>query len=184
MTDSDQIVKLEEENERLNDVLDSVLGTKEQAAEAAKQWRDLNDPDPRATILMGNRWVTPEERQEIWYEQEAKNHILACPRVSVSTLLPIIPEKYLTRLSNDAKLLACCRNPREHEIEAFFTTEADEKRGVPDVYVLHCKCGRKHRRFCVGGSIGSGVPYTEPRPFWDTTSQFIGLRIGVNVPRF
>lgn len=132
-------------------------------------------------ILTGNRWVKPDERQEIWLEQEARNHILACPRMQVATLLPIIPEKYLARLADDPKLRACCRDARAHEIEAFFTTKADEVRGVPDVYVLHCKCGRKHRRFCVGGSIGSGVPYTEPRPFWDASSHFIGLRVGVNI---
>lgn len=134
-------------------------------------------------ILMGNRWLTPEDRHEIWLEQEAKNHILACPRVPVASILPIIPEKYLTRLSTDQKLRDCCRKATDHDIEAFFTTKPDEERGVPDVYVLHCKCGRKHRRFCVGGSIGSGVPYTEPRPFWDRDSKFIGQRVGVNIPR-
>lgn len=127
---------------------------------------------------MGNRWLTPAERQEIWYEQEAKNHILACPRVRVRSVLPILPTKYLTEFISE-RTRECCRKSEEHEIEAFFTTKLDEERGVPDVYVLHCKCGRKHRRFCVGASIGSGVPYTEPRPFWGA-DKFLSMRVGVN----
>lgn len=117
-------------------------------------------------ILVGNRWLTPQERQELWQEQEADNHFLACPRYPVAKLLNQLPSKYLTSLEGNEKLADCCRRPREHDIEAFYSKKADKERGVPDIYVLHCTCGRKHRRFCVGGSIGSGAD-TEYRPFWE-----------------
>lgn len=118
-------------------------------------------------ILVGNRWLSPQERQELWQDQEAANHFLACPRYPVAKLEGLIPAKYLISLEENEKLAACCRKPREHDIEAFYSSEADKARTVPDIYVLHCTCGRKHRRFCVGGSMGSGATDTHPRPFWE-----------------
>ena len=121
---------------------------------------------PAGLILLGNRWLTPQERLELWWEQEASHHFLACPRYPVARLESLLPAKYLTSLQSNERLADCCRRPREHDIEAFYSSEADKMRGVPDIYVLHCACGRKHRRFCVGGSAGSGAA-TEPRPFWE-----------------
>ncbi|MGE3875493.1 MAG: hypothetical protein AB7F74_21275 [Parvibaculaceae bacterium] len=121
---------------------------------------------PAGLILLGNRWLTPQERLELWWEQEASHHFLACPRYPVARLEDLLPAKYLTSLQSNERLADCCRRPREHDIEAFYSSEADKMRGVPDIYVLHCACGRKHRRFCVGGSAGSGAA-TEPRPFWE-----------------
>lgn len=117
-------------------------------------------------ILVGNRWLTPQERHDLWREQEASHHILACPRYPVAKLEALLPVKFLTSLEVNEDLADCCRRPRDHDIEAFYSSEADRAREVPDIYVLHCKCGRKHRRFCVGGSAGSGAE-TEERPFWE-----------------
>lgn len=121
---------------------------------------------PAGLILVGNRWLTPQERRELWWEQEASHHFPACPRYPVARLEGLLPARYLASLQGNEKLAACCRRPRGHDIEAFYSSAADKARGVPDIYVLHCTCGRKHRRFCVGGSAGSGAA-TEPRPFWE-----------------
>ena len=84
------------------------------------------------------------------------SHVLACRRYPVAKLAHIIPAKYFEALEHNQKLASCCRHPENHEIEAF-KSSPDEK--LPDIYVFHCTCGRKHRRFCVGGG--------DTRPFWD-----------------
>jgi hypothetical protein len=102
-------------------------------------------------------WLTPEERHQHWLEQEASHHVGACARRPVAKLLHLLPDKFLTDLTEKATR-PCCKRPVEHDIEAFYVSEADAKTASPDlIYVLHCKCGRKHRRHCVGS--GS-------RPFW------------------
>jgi len=94
-------------------------------------------------------------------------HVLACPRYPVAKLGDLIPLKYLEVLEQNQLIASCCRHPENHELEAWYSSEADAERGVPDIYIFHCTCGRKHRRFCVGGSVGSGPnPKVEPRPFW------------------
>lgn len=113
---------------------------------------------PSDQILVGNRWLTKAERHALWYEQEASNHIPACPRYPVAKLVHLLPAKYLTKLAEEAKY-DCCKNALEHDIEAFYSSAADQERGRPDVYVLHCNCGRPHRRFCVGGG--------DDRPVWE-----------------
>lgn len=124
--------------------------------------------EQNGTLLVGNRWLTPEERQELWTEQEAVNHFPACPRYPVAKLMDLLPAKFLLDLATNEKLASCCRKPRDHDIEAFYSSDGDRERNVPDIYVLHCQCGRKHRRFMVGGSVGSGPnPQPELRPFWE-----------------
>lgn len=85
-------------------------------------------------------------------EPEHANHFLACPRYPVAKLLHILPEKYLTRLQDDDRLAECCRDAVKHDIEAWYSSAADRDKGIPDIYVMYCQCGREHRRFCVGGS--------------------------------
>ena len=77
-----------------------------------------------------------------------------------------LPPKFVSQLM-EAASRPCCKRPLNHDIEAFYSSEKDRDRGIPDIYVMHCRCGRKHRRFMVGGSIGSGVVDTMPRPFWE-----------------
>lgn len=95
-------------------------------------------------------------------------HHLACPRYPVAKLQNLLPAKYLEVLEQNQLLNLCCRHADEHDIEAWYSCEAEQARGVPDIYVLHCQCGRRHVRFCVGGSAGSGpnAPL-EKRPFWE-----------------
>ena len=102
-------------------------------------------------------WLTPEERHEVWWEQEGSKHFGACPRIPVSAAQ--LPVKFLEAMIKNAGLRDCCRNPFGQDIEAFFSSEDDKAKGAPDIYVLHCSCGRKHRRFMLGGG--------EPRPFWE-----------------
>ena len=95
-------------------------------------------------------------------------HHLACPRYPVAKLQGLLPPRFIEALEQNQQIASCCRHPENHDIEAFYSSDADRERGVPDIYVFHCTCGRKHRRFCVGGSAGSG-PNAQPefRPFWE-----------------
>jgi len=82
---------------------------------------------------------------------------VACPRVKVADLPEgHLKQNHIERLEHNQKLASCCRHPEHHEVEAL-KSHADEK--VPDIYVFHCKCGRKHRFFCIGR--------TDTRSVWD-----------------
>ena len=78
-----------------------------------------------------------------------ETQVLACPRVKVSDLPEgFIPPKYYEKNLEQNQLIAgCCRHPENHEIEAF-KSHPDEE--LPDVYVFHCTCGRKHTRWLLG----------------------------------
>ena len=82
--------------------------------------------------------------------------VLACKRYPVARLKGLIPARYFEALEHNQMLRSCCRHPENHDIEAF-KSRAEET--APDVYVFHCPCGRKHRRFCIGGG--------DERPFWE-----------------
>lgn len=81
----------------------------------------------------------------------------ACPRVKVADLPEgHIPARFFEALEHNQQIASCCRHPENHEIEAL-KSHPDEP--APDIYIFHCSCGRKHRRFCVGMTY-------EARPFW------------------
>lgn len=81
----------------------------------------------------------------------------ACPRHPAAKLKGLLPAKFLEALEQNQFLAHCCRHPETHDVEAFRSRPEEE---APDVYVFHCNgCGRKHRRFCIGGG--------DQRPFWD-----------------
>lgn len=112
----------------------------------------------------------PPLDDERWDAKPRLGQSYACPKVRISALPDgLVPEKYFTaiELSPKPDVEACCRTIRKQgSIEAWYSSPADRARRVPDIYVLTCnECGRLHRRFCVGGSIGSGA-YPEYRPFW------------------
>lgn len=96
-------------------------------------------------------------------------HHIACPRQPVAKLVGLLPSRYIEALEHNQQIAHCCRNPLDYgDIEAFYSSDADRDRGVPDIYVIHCReCGRRHRRFCVGGSVGSGAGLVDARPFWE-----------------
>lgn len=89
-------------------------------------------------------------------------HVPACKRIKVSACPAKIPLKWIENLEQNQKIASCCRHPENHEIEAFYSNEQERFRGgrenPPDIYIFHCTCGRKHRRFEVGGG---------PRPGWE-----------------
>ncbi len=86
-------------------------------------------------------------------------HIIACERVPVRSVKHLVPDHYRETLEHNQKLASCCRDTDNHAIEAWYSSERDARKGIPDIYILHCSCGRQHRRFCVGGG--------DVRPFWD-----------------
>lgn len=96
-------------------------------------------------------------------------HILACPPYPVAKLGQLIPIKFIERLEQDQKIASCCRHPEYHTLEAWYSSEADRDKGVPDIYIFTCTCGRKHRRFCVGGSSrpDGTVDPENVRPTWE-----------------
>lgn len=83
--------------------------------------------------------------------------VLACKRIAVRKLGRLIPPKFLEALEHNQQIASCCRHPEEHDIEAF---KSKPEETAPDIYILHCRCGRAHRRFCVGGG--------DKRPFWES----------------
>ena len=87
------------------------------------------------------------------------SHYLACERRPAAKLRHLLPVKYFEALEQNQQIAHCCRHPENHEIEAWYSSEADRDKGVPDIYIMHCTCGRQHRRFCVGGG--------DTRPKWE-----------------
>lgn len=94
-------------------------------------------------------------------------HVLACPRYPAIKLAHILPVKFFEQLEQNQLIASCCRHPENHEIEAWYSSEEQAETEVPDIYIMHCTCGRQHRRFCVGGSHGSGSTTPEFRPVWE-----------------
>lgn len=86
-------------------------------------------------------------------------HHLACPRVRVQPIMRMIPLHFIEALEQNQKIASCCRHPENHEIEAFYSCDEERDKGKPDIYIFHCTCGRKHRRFMVGGG--------DVRPKWE-----------------
>lgn len=85
-------------------------------------------------------------------------HVLACERVRVEDCPARLPARFIEALEHNQKIASCCRHPENHEVEAWFSSEEDARRGIPDIYKFHCTCGRVHTRFMVGGG---------PRPYWE-----------------
>jgi hypothetical protein len=84
--------------------------------------------------------------------------IEACPQVPVAKCPARVPQKFIEALEHNQRIASCCRHPENHDISAWYSSEADRAKGVPDIYVFHCTCGRVHRRFMLGGG---------KRPFWE-----------------
>lgn len=86
-----------------------------------------------------------------------ETQVRACPRVKVADLPEgFLKQNHIEAMEHNQQIASCCRHPENHEVEAL-KTHPDEK--APDIYVFHCRCGRKHRFLCVG--------VTDERPYWD-----------------
>ncbi len=83
------------------------------------------------------------------------SHVVACPRYPVARLIGTLPVKYLEALEQNQQIALCCRHPENHDIEGLKSSPLEP---IPDIYIFHCKCGRRHTRFCVGGG--------DARPSW------------------
>lgn len=81
--------------------------------------------------------------------------VVVCARQPVARVKAVLPARYIESMEQNQLLKSCCRQAEEHEVEAL-QSRPDVK--GPDLYVFHCKCGRKHRRLCVGN---------KPRPVWN-----------------
>lgn len=81
--------------------------------------------------------------------------IPACPRVKLTVLGKLIPDRFREGLEQNQLLASCCRHPENHDIEAFRSKESE---AAPDVYILYCPCGRKHIRWMCADGI---------RPVWE-----------------
>jgi hypothetical protein len=131
-------------------------------------------PHSLVTGSLMNR-ITPAQRLEKWnalgpmarrHGQFPKGTVLpetivpACPRVRVADLPENwLKENHIAALEQNQKISSCCRHPENHEVEAMKSHPEEQ---VPDIYIFHCTCGRKHRFFCVGA--------TDPkRPMWDAS---------------
>ena len=90
-----------------------------------------------------------------------ETQVPACPRRKVADFPKgFIPARYYERNLEQNQLLAhCCRHPENHEIEARKSHPYEQ---VPDIYIFHCTCGRKHVRFFIGEYDREG----EARPMW------------------
>ena len=89
-----------------------------------------------------------------------ETQVPACPRVKVADLPEgHLKQNHIERLEQNQQIASCCRHPENHEVEAR-KSHPDEQ--APDIYVFYCKCGKKHRFFCVGAT-------DEKRPVWDAS---------------
>jgi hypothetical protein len=94
-------------------------------------------------------------------------HVIACTRHPAEKLRHVLPVKFFEALEHNQQIATCCRHPENHDIEAFYSNAQERWRdkdpardmpNPPDIYIMHCTCGRQHRRFCVGSG---------ERPFWE-----------------
>ncbi len=124
-------------------------------------------------------WVEEAEPVEPEIIRGPGTHTLACVRYPVRKLMAYdadgnlnkesprnsLPLKYVEALEQNQQIAQCCRHPENHDIEAWFSSDAERAKGTPDIYILHCTCGRQHRRFCVGGD-NPATGEKDLRPFW------------------
>lgn len=61
-----------------------------------------------------------------------------------------LPRKWFETLENNQLIASCCRHPENHDIEAL---KSHPEEPAADIYIFHCSCGRKHRRFMVGEGV-------------------------------
>jgi hypothetical protein len=119
----------------------------------------INNKKPRAQVLAEAGWAG---RHGLHWPKGTvlpETQVAACPRVKVTDLPEgHLKQKHIDHLEQNQMIASCCRHPENHEVEAR-KSHPDEV--APDIYIFYCKCGRKHRFFCVG--------MTDERPAWDAS---------------
>jgi hypothetical protein len=124
-------------------------------------------PHSLSTVSISNAKTPAQRRKEMgWAGRHPdfgkgvalpETQVPACPRVKVADLPEgFLKQNHIEALEHNQQIRHCCRHPENHEIEAR-KSHPDEQ--VPDIYVFHCTCGRKHIMFCVG--------LEDTRPMWD-----------------
>jgi hypothetical protein len=126
---------------------------------------------PPLTYRFGN------ELPDRWQGEEVVRgpgtHILACRRIAVRKLMAfdddgnlvegaqgnVLPDKFIRQYEQNQVLAHCCRHPENHDIAAWYSNVHHFLIRRPDIYILHCKCGRQHRRLMVG--------LRDERPTWE-----------------
>jgi hypothetical protein len=115
--------------------------------------------------------------QTLAWEPLDSLHILACPRVPVSSILHLLDgkQKWFEQFATNEKIEPCCRDMNAHDIEAWYSCPDDRDKGIPDIYKIYCSCGRCHVKFCVGANHPMAKNYSvqerpdlyDLRPFWE-----------------
>ena len=104
--------------------------------------------------------------QTLAWEPLDSLHILACPRAAVTSVLHLLPDKYVENFQNHPN--ACCKEAPNLEVEAWWSCEAEKAKGTPDIYKFYCKtCDACHVRFCIGGNHPTDPTKLDTRPFWE-----------------
>lgn len=105
--------------------------------------------------------------QTLGWEPLDSEHILACPRVPVPSVLHLLPERYIFAIQQNAPN-ACCHQTESLEVDAWYSTAAEQAKKTPDLYKFYCtSCERVHARFCVGGNHPTDPMKQDKRPFWE-----------------
>lgn len=127
--------------------------------------------------------------QTLAYEPVDSEHILACGRIAVTKVIPILvgagKMKWLDTLKTKAKF-DCCRKPENLEIEAWFTNSREAATTIPDLYKFYCRICEEHHNagenrgychvfFCIGSSSPAAKNHSiderpdlyEVRPHWE-----------------
>lgn len=100
------------------------------------------------------------------WEPLDSEHILACDRSPVTSLLHIVPERWVQAFQNHPS--ACCKSVDNLDVEAWWSNAGEQAKGTPDIYKFHCNaCGVCHVRFCVGGNHPTDRTKLDIRPFWE-----------------
>lgn len=124
------------------------------------------------TGVVGHNGNAP---QTLAWEPLDSLHILACQRIGVPSVIDLLKPKWLQQLRDNAPN-ACCHEPGNLDIDAWYSMPSEQAKGKPDIYKFYCNvCSACHVKFCVGGDHPEAVKYTpqqrpelfDQRPFWE-----------------
>ena len=124
------------------------------------------------------------------WEPLDSEHILACPRLPLEKVQHILERagkmKWIAQLQAHAKF-ECCKDPRNLDLEAWYSKAAEQEKQRPDIYKFYCRVCESHPeaggergagchvKFCVGGNHPLAGQFSraerpelyDVRPFWE-----------------